>query len=165
VELTNTRSRWSGVRITTPARALSARPLGLEHRFAALIGGLCASSARADILRHLPSAEELALPAHSAKTGEAFSYGGRKETQHQVAIAVGEAHPDADRAEQVARAKDYGLTADIPTVGTELPPLPGMSFSVAPSWVIGHQTVNLELPTCPGLWGRVGGHHGVDRAR
>jgi Xaa-Pro aminopeptidase len=134
---------------------------------------------------------------------EVFAYSGLKETQHQVAIAVGDVHPDAERAEQIARAsydaglralrpgntfgdvvdamraplddaggwnvhplvhsinpygpvsgwgaglraqpyaKDYRLISDIPTVGTELPLLPGMSFAFEPNCVIGHHTVNI----------------------
>ncbi|MEU3216455.1 M24 family peptidase [Streptomyces sp. NPDC006971] len=134
---------------------------------------------------------------------EVFAYAGMKETQHQVAIAVGDVHPDALRAEQIARdayeaglaalrpgndfgdlvramsapleeagawnvhplvhlinpygpvcgwgaglraqeyAQDYGLLAEIPTVGTEMPLLPGMSFSFEPNCVVGRHTVNL----------------------
>jgi len=134
---------------------------------------------------------------------EVFAYSGMKETQHQVAIAVGDAHPDAERAEQIARAsyeagleslrpgktfgdvvdamripldkaggwnvhplvhsinpygpvsgwgaglraqpyaEDYGLISDIPTVGSELPLLPGMSFVFEPNCVIGHHTINI----------------------
>jgi Xaa-Pro aminopeptidase len=134
---------------------------------------------------------------------EVFAYSGMKETQHQVAIAVGDVHPDAERAEQIARAsydaglvalrpgntfgdvvdamrapldeagswnvhplvhtinpygpvcgwgaglraqpyaQDYGLISDIPTVGTELPLLPGMSFAFEPNSVIGRHTINI----------------------
>jgi Xaa-Pro aminopeptidase len=134
---------------------------------------------------------------------EVFAYAGMKETQHQVAIAVGDVHPDAERAEQIARAsydagiaalrpdntfgdvvdamrapldeagswnvhplvhlinpygpvsgwgaglraqpyaKEYGLISDIPTVGTELPLLPGMSLAFEPNSVVGHHTVNI----------------------
>jgi len=134
---------------------------------------------------------------------EVFAYSGMKETQHQVAIAVGDVHPDAERAEHIARASydagleslrpgnafgdvvnamrapldeaggwnvhplvhsinpygpvcgwgaglraqpyasEYGLITDIPTVGTELPLLPGMSFVFEPNCVIGHHTINI----------------------
>lgn len=40
-------------------------------------------------------------------------------------------------------AKECGLISDIPTVGTELPLLPGMSFVFEPNCVIGHHTINI----------------------
>jgi hypothetical protein len=40
-------------------------------------------------------------------------------------------------------AREYGLISDIPTVGTELPLLPGMSFVFEPNCVIGHHTINI----------------------
>jgi len=134
---------------------------------------------------------------------EVFSFFGMKETQHQVAIAVGDVHPNAEHAAKVARAsydvglavlrpgntfgdvveamkrpleeangwnihplvhslnpygpvcgwgagmraypgaQGYGLIAEIPTIGVELPLVPGMSFAFEPNCVIGDHTVNL----------------------
>jgi len=45
-------------------------------------------------------------------TGEIFSLLGMLETQHEPTIAVGKAHPDYERAAEVARAaSDAGLEA------------------------------------------------------
>jgi len=40
-------------------------------------------------------------------------------------------------------AADYGLIAEIPTIGADLPVDPGMSFSVELTCVIGDHTVNI----------------------
>ncbi len=134
---------------------------------------------------------------------EIFCCFGMRESQHQAAIAVGEVHPDAERAAAIVRASydaglavlrpgntfgdvveamrapltesggwnvhplvhtvypfgpvcgwgagmrarpeaaDYGLIAEIPTVGAELPLVPGMALSVEPNCVIGDHTVNI----------------------
>jgi hypothetical protein len=40
-------------------------------------------------------------------------------------------------------AKEYGLISDVPTVGSELPLLAGMSFVFEPNCVIGQHTINI----------------------
>lgn len=127
----------------------------------------------------------------------------RKESQSQVAIAVGEVHPDIEEAARVARAcydsglallrpghtfgevadamvrtvknaggwnvhpmlhsmnpygpvcgfgwglrnfppaKAYGEVGEVPTIGSELPLAPGMTFAFEPSCVINGRMVNL----------------------
>lgn len=63
---------------------------------------------------------------------EVFCRFGMKETQHQVAIAVGDVHPGVEAAAAIAReAYDAGLA------------VAGMSFSFEPNAVVGGRAVNL----------------------
>ncbi len=134
---------------------------------------------------------------------EVFCRFGMKETQHQVAIAVGEPHPDIETGAKVARASyeaglaaarpgatfadlveamqgplhdagawnvhplvhtlnpmgpvggfgaglrrlpeaaRYGRLFDLPTMGGQLPLMPGMTFAFEPNAVIGDRLTNL----------------------
>ncbi len=40
-------------------------------------------------------------------------------------------------------ATEYGEIAEVPAIGTELPLVPGMAFSVAPNAVVGNHAVSL----------------------
>jgi Xaa-Pro aminopeptidase len=134
---------------------------------------------------------------------EVFNRFGMKESQHQVAIAIGEVHPDIETAAAIARAayeaglatardgntfgdlaeamlapvreagswnihpmvhalnpfgpvcgfgnglgkmpeaSRYGRLFEMPTVGSELPLAPGMSWAFEPSAVVNGRAVNL----------------------
>ncbi|MFJ9371084.1 M24 family metallopeptidase [Nocardia sp. NPDC101769] len=143
------------------------------------------------------------LEAGDVVMAEVFSRFGMKETQHQVAIAIGDAHPDVYAAAEIARrayesglevarpgntfgdlaeamlgvlkeadswnvhpmvhlmnpfgpvggfgeglknvpeAQEYGRLFQLPTMGGQLPLLPGMTFSFEPNAVVGGRVVNL----------------------
>jgi Xaa-Pro aminopeptidase len=144
-----------------------------------------------------------AIEAGDVVMSEVFNSLALKESQHQVAIAVGDIHPDVERAAEVARqAYDVGLDllrpghtfgevaeamltvvrdaggwnvhpmvhsinpygpvcgfgqglrtfgpaqdgyglGEVPTIGTELPLAPGMTFSLEPNCVLGGKVANL----------------------
>ncbi|MGF6885666.1 Xaa-Pro aminopeptidase [Nocardia sp. GAS34] len=146
---------------------------------------------------------------------EVFCQFGMRETQHQVAIAVGEVHPDIETAAQVARASydaglamlrpgntfgqvvdamkapldaaggwnihplvhgmnpygtvcgfgqgmrklpeaaEYGLLAEVPTIGTDLPLAEGMTFAFEPNCVIGGRLANIGGTVVVGANGAV----------
>ncbi|MFE3953874.1 M24 family metallopeptidase [Nocardia sp. NPDC059091] len=146
---------------------------------------------------------------------EVFCQYGMRESQHQVAIAVGEVHPDIEVAAKVARASyeagvaalrpgntfgqvvdamkaplaaaggwnvhplvhgmnpygtvcgfgggmrelpeaaEYGLLAEVPTIGSDLPLAEGMVFAFEPNCVIGGRLANIGGTVVVGADGAV----------
>ncbi|MEU6579446.1 M24 family metallopeptidase [Nocardia sp. NPDC046763] len=146
---------------------------------------------------------------------EVFCQYGMRESQHQVAIAVGEVHPDIEAAAKVARASyeaglavlrpgntfgqvveamqapldaaggwnvhplvhgmnpygtvcgfgrgmrelpeaaEYGLLAEVPTIGSDLPLAEGMVFAFEPNCVIGGRLANIGGTVVVGANGAV----------